>query len=65
MFLFNIETIITEVQSFYPKMLKNVDLAIKESTPDLDFIRLNEKYFNKVNLYQLIMPYLKRQIKVL
>ena len=29
-------------------MLTNVDLAIKESTPDLDFIRLNEKYFNKV-----------------
>ena len=51
MFLFNIETIITEVQSFYPKMLKNVDLAIKGSTPDLDFIRLNEKYFNKVELY--------------
>ena len=48
MFLFNIETIIKEVQSFYPKMLTNVDLAIKESTPDLDFIRLNEKYFNKV-----------------
>tara|TARA_B100000674_G_scaffold234154_1_gene192450 strand:- start:103 stop:1530 length:1428 start_codon:yes stop_codon:yes gene_type:complete len=48
MFLFEIETIIEEVQSFYPKMLSNVDLAIKESTPDLDFIRLNEKYFNKV-----------------
>ena len=48
MFLFEIETIIKEVQSFYPKMLTNVDLAIKKSTPDLDFIRLNEKYFNKV-----------------
>ena len=48
MFLFEIETIIKEVQSFYPKMLTNVDLAIKQCTPDLDFIRLNEKYFNKV-----------------
>ena len=28
MFLFSIETILNEFKSFYPKMLKNVDLAI-------------------------------------
>lgn len=48
MFLFNINTVINEIQSFYPKMIENINMSIKKSTPDLDFVRLNDKYFNKV-----------------
>ena len=47
-FLFNIETVIKEIQLFYPKMIKNINMAITNSSSDLDFIRLNAKYFNKV-----------------
>ena len=48
MFLFKIDTIINEVQSLYPKIIKNIDMSLEKSIPDLDFVRLDEKYFNKV-----------------
>ena len=48
MFLFKIDTIINEVQSLYPKIIKNINKSLEKSIPDLDFVRLDEKYFNKV-----------------
>ena len=48
MFLFKIDTIINEVQSLYPKIIKNINMSLEKSVPDLDFVRLDEKYFNKV-----------------
>ena len=48
MFLFKIDTIINEVQSLYPKIIKNINMSLEKSIPDLDFVRLDDKYFNKV-----------------
>ncbi len=48
MFLFEIETMINEVQTFYPEILQNINISIEKSRQDLDFIKLNEQFFNKV-----------------
>jgi mannose-1-phosphate guanylyltransferase/mannose-6-phosphate isomerase len=48
MFLFNIDTLLNEVKSFYPSILKNINISIEKSIQDLDFVRFNDKYFNKV-----------------
>ncbi|MEZ8743224.1 mannose-1-phosphate guanylyltransferase/mannose-6-phosphate isomerase [Vibrio sp. 10N.261.49.A5] len=45
MFLFKASRYLEELKAFHPSILSACELAIASSTPDLDFIRLNEKAF--------------------
>ena len=44
-FLFKSDLIIQELNKYEPELLENCRLAINNSSKDLDFLRVNEKYF--------------------
>lgn len=47
-FLFSANNILNEINKFIPKTSNYVKKSINTGSKDLDFIRLNAKYFNKV-----------------
>ena len=47
-YLFTTETIIEAFKEYSPQLFKNVSIAVENSTIDLDFIRLDEKYWNRI-----------------
>ena len=49
MFLFNADSIINEVKLNSPLIYKNSKLSLDKAEPDMDFIRLDAKFFKKIN----------------
>jgi len=47
-FLFSANSILNEINKFFPKTSNYIRKSINNGKKDLDFIRLNEEYFNKV-----------------
>ena len=45
MFMFKAKTMISEMNKYYPEIIKYCKQAINESTNDLDFKRINEECF--------------------
>ena len=48
MFLFNSDIIISEINSHCPDIFKHITSAVNNSISDMDFIRLNAKYFKEI-----------------
>ena len=47
MFMFKAKTMLSEMNKYYPEIIKYCTQAINESKNDLDFKRINEEYFKK------------------
>ena len=47
MFMFKAKTMLSEMNKYYPEIIKYCTKAINESKNDLDFKRINEEYFKK------------------
>jgi len=48
MFLFNSDTVISEINSYYPDIYKYITSSVNKAISDMDFIRLDTKYFSKI-----------------
>ncbi len=45
MFVFNVESILDEIKTFAPEIIKNCEICLRKSVKDLDFLRLDKNSF--------------------